>query len=86
MLSSPTSAASAPPHTFRTVFPVLALCWLSVFFDGMDVNMRGAVWGFTAFALAGLVGAVAISLVPLARRTGRTPASARTAVTAPPGA
>jgi len=27
-------------------------------------------WGFTTFALAGLVGAVAISLVPLARRIG----------------
>jgi AAHS family benzoate transporter-like MFS transporter len=43
MLSSPTSAASAPSHTFRTVFPVLALCWLAVFFDGMDVNIYGAV-------------------------------------------
>ncbi|GAA0447769.1 MFS transporter [Streptomyces olivaceiscleroticus] len=32
-----------PPHTFRTVFPVLALCWLAVFFDGMDVNIYGAV-------------------------------------------
>ncbi|MFD9032772.1 MFS transporter, partial [Streptomyces sp. NPDC059567] len=28
-------------------------------------------WGFTAFALAGLVGASAIALVPLARRIGR---------------
>ncbi|MER7175510.1 MFS transporter [Streptomyces mesophilus] len=41
------SAHSAPaaraPHTFRTVFPVLALCWLAVFFDGMDVNIYGAV-------------------------------------------
>jgi AAHS family benzoate transporter-like MFS transporter len=43
-------------------------------------------WGFTTFALAGLVGAVAIALVPLARRAGRTPAPARTAVTAPAGA
>jgi len=43
MHSSPTSAASAPSHTFRTVFPVLALCWLAVFFDGMDVNIYGAV-------------------------------------------
>lgn len=43
MLSSPTSTASAPSHTFRTVFPVLALCWLAVFFDGMDVNIYGAV-------------------------------------------
>lgn len=31
------------PHTFRTVAPVLALCWLAVFFDGMDVNIYGAV-------------------------------------------
>ncbi|WP_405922633.1 MFS transporter [Streptomyces sp. NBC_00035] len=30
-------------HTFRSVFPVLALCWLAVFFDGMDVNIYGAV-------------------------------------------
>ncbi|GAA5033442.1 MFS transporter [Streptomyces siamensis] len=36
-------AAPRPPHTFRTVFPVLALCWLAVFFDGMDVNIYGAV-------------------------------------------
>ncbi|MFJ2743822.1 MFS transporter [Streptomyces sp. NPDC087440] len=38
--------ASAPPgrpHTFRSVLPVLALCWLAVFFDGMDVNIYGAV-------------------------------------------
>lgn len=32
-----------PQHTFRSVFPVLALCWLAVFFDGMDVNIYGAV-------------------------------------------
>ncbi|MET9760470.1 aromatic acid/H+ symport family MFS transporter [Streptomyces sp. NPDC006372] len=32
-----------PPHSFRSVFPVLALCWLAVFFDGMDVNIYGAV-------------------------------------------
>jgi hypothetical protein len=43
MPSSPTSAASAPSHPFRTVFPVLALCWPAVFFDGMDVNIYGAV-------------------------------------------
>jgi AAHS family benzoate transporter-like MFS transporter len=43
-------------------------------------------WGFTTFALAGLVGAVAISLVPLARRTGRTPAPAQAAVTVAAGA
>ncbi|CAM5671477.1 MFS transporter [Streptomyces spiroverticillatus] len=38
--------APAPPgrpHTFRSVLPVLALCWLAVFFDGMDVNIYGAV-------------------------------------------
>ncbi|WP_432038528.1 MFS transporter [Streptomyces cucumeris] len=33
----------SPPHSFRTVFPVLALCWLAVFCDGMDVNIYGAV-------------------------------------------
>lgn len=27
-------------------------------------------WGFTAFAIAGLLGAVAVSLVPLAARLG----------------
>ena len=44
MKSSPAPTASCPPrHTFRTVFPVLALCWLAVFFDGMDVNIYGAV-------------------------------------------
>lgn len=43
MNSSHSSAASRSPHTFRTVFPVLALCWLAVFFDGMDVNIYGAV-------------------------------------------
>jgi AAHS family benzoate transporter-like MFS transporter len=32
-----------PPHTLRTALPVLALCWLAVFFDGMDVNVYGAV-------------------------------------------
>jgi hypothetical protein len=32
-----------PRHTFRTVFPVLALCRPAVFFDGMDVNIYGAV-------------------------------------------
>lgn len=38
----------APPatgraHTFRSVAPVLALCWLAVFFEGMDVTVYGAV-------------------------------------------
>ncbi|MFI0982117.1 MFS transporter [Streptomyces sp. NPDC021093] len=41
------SGARAPSpqraHTFRSVLPVLALCWLAVFFDGMDVNIYGAV-------------------------------------------
>ncbi|MEU9861090.1 aromatic acid/H+ symport family MFS transporter [Streptomyces sp. NPDC047971] len=41
-MTSPSSPPRAP-HTFRTVFPVLALCWLAVFFDGMDVNIYGAV-------------------------------------------
>ncbi|MDQ0716854.1 AAHS family benzoate transporter-like MFS transporter [Streptomyces luteogriseus] len=41
---TPTPPPTSPaPHTFRTVFPVLALCWLAVFFDGMDVNIYGAV-------------------------------------------
>src|ERR1044072_5342354 len=39
-----TSVLSRPPrHTFRTVFPVLSLCWMAVFFDGMDVNIYGSV-------------------------------------------
>lgn len=42
---APASAAAPPrpPHTFRTVALVLALCWLAVFFEGMDVNIYGAV-------------------------------------------
>lgn len=43
MTPSGTPGAPHPQHTFRTVFPVLALCWLAVFFDGMDVNIYGAV-------------------------------------------
>ncbi|MFE5299664.1 MFS transporter [Streptomyces sp. NPDC056632] len=39
--------ATAPPqpraHTLRSVLPVLALCWVAVFFDGMDVTIYGAV-------------------------------------------
>ncbi|MFI8192383.1 MFS transporter [Streptomyces sp. NPDC085946] len=35
--------ASPPSRSFRTVAPVIALCWLAVFFDGMDVNIYGAV-------------------------------------------
>ncbi|MFF6776781.1 MFS transporter [Streptomyces sp. NPDC012637] len=31
------------PHTLRSVLPVLALCWVAVFFDGMDVTIYGAV-------------------------------------------
>ncbi|MFJ6750087.1 MULTISPECIES: MFS transporter [unclassified Streptomyces] len=38
-----TPAAPGRRHTFRSVAPVLALCWLAVFFDGMDVNVYGAV-------------------------------------------
>ncbi|WP_235467054.1 MFS transporter [Streptomyces platensis] len=34
---------AARGHTFRSVAPVLALCWLAVFFDGMDVSIYGAV-------------------------------------------
>lgn len=43
---TPMSASGQPRptrHTLRTVAPVLALCWLAVFFDGMDVNIYGAV-------------------------------------------
>lgn len=50
MTSSATSGISGPrpphpdrAHTFRSVLPVIALCWLAVFFDGMDVNIYGAV-------------------------------------------
>ncbi|MEU9337690.1 MFS transporter [Streptomyces sp. NPDC048290] len=39
----PPTPAPRPTHTFRSVAPVLALCWLAVFFDGMDVNIYGAV-------------------------------------------
>lgn len=51
------TAIPSPPRTFRAVAPVIALCWLVVFFDGMDVNIYGAVmphllddkgFGFTA--------------------------------------
>ncbi|MFI6208028.1 MFS transporter [Streptomyces sp. NPDC051041] len=35
--------ASPPSRSFRAVAPVIALCWLAVFFDGMDVNIYGAV-------------------------------------------
>ncbi|AJT63644.1 hypothetical protein T261_1959 [Streptomyces lydicus] len=46
--ASPTGTSAAPVplsarHTFRSVAPVLALCWLAVFFDGMDVSVYGAV-------------------------------------------
>jgi MFS transporter, AAHS family, benzoate transport protein len=40
---STAAAPARPPHTFRTVALVLALCWLAVFFEGMDVNIYGAV-------------------------------------------
>ncbi|MBR7679029.1 MFS transporter, partial [Streptomyces daliensis] len=42
----PSSGAPAPEgrtHSFRSVAPVLGLCWMAVFFDGMDVNIYGAV-------------------------------------------
>ncbi|MEU5537936.1 aromatic acid/H+ symport family MFS transporter [Streptomyces sp. NPDC020362] len=35
--------APRPARSFKTVAVVLALCWLAVFFDGMDVNIYGAV-------------------------------------------
>ncbi|MFI9615636.1 MFS transporter [Streptomyces sp. NPDC052023] len=59
--------ASTPPppdRSFRTVGVVIALCWLAVFFDGMDVNIYGATMphlladeslGFST-ALAGTIG------------------------------
>ncbi|MFJ2772163.1 MFS transporter [Streptomyces sp. NPDC087300] len=58
------SPVNPPERTFRAVAPVIALCWLVVFFDGMDVNIYGAVmphliddkdFGFTA-STAGTVG------------------------------
>ncbi|WP_406317699.1 MFS transporter [Streptomyces sp. NBC_00118] len=58
------TAIPSPPRTFRAVAPVIALCWLVVFFDGMDVNIYGAVmphllddkgFGFTA-STAGTIG------------------------------
>ncbi|WP_371542004.1 aromatic acid/H+ symport family MFS transporter [Streptomyces sp. NBC_00554] len=42
-MTLPGTKDAHPRHTFRSVFPVLALCWLAVFFDGMDVNIYGAV-------------------------------------------
>ncbi|GAB7106670.1 aromatic acid/H+ symport family MFS transporter [Streptomyces phaeofaciens JCM 4814] len=38
-----TPLASPPTRSFKAVAPVIALCWLAVFFDGMDVNIYGAV-------------------------------------------
>ncbi len=58
------STTSPPDRSFRVVAPVIALCWLAVFFDGMDVNIYGATMphlladdslGFTP-ALAGTIG------------------------------
>ncbi|MEV0558375.1 MFS transporter [Streptomyces sp. NPDC050597] len=50
---------------------------------GALANSGNQSWGFTTFALAGLLGALAIALVPLARRIGRSdspaPASVATA-------
>jgi AAHS family benzoate transporter-like MFS transporter len=57
-------STSPPTRSFRAVAAVIALCWLAVFFDGMDVNIYGAVMphllddpglGFTP-GLAGTVG------------------------------
>ncbi len=48
MSRSPNPAPAPPPsapagaHSFRSVALVLGLCWLAVFFDGMDVNIYGA--------------------------------------------
>lgn len=59
-----TTPHTPPERSFRTVGAVMALCWLVVFFDGMDVNIYGAVMphllddsslGFTA-STAGTVG------------------------------
>ncbi|MDX2732053.1 MULTISPECIES: MFS transporter [unclassified Streptomyces] len=59
-----TTPHTPPERSFRTVGAVMALCWLAVFFDGMDVNIYGAVMphllddsslGFTA-STAGTVG------------------------------
>ncbi|GAA2405128.1 aromatic acid/H+ symport family MFS transporter [Streptomyces glaucosporus] len=44
--SPPSPADRAAPgrtHSFRSVAAVLGLSWLAVFFDGMDVNIYGAV-------------------------------------------
>ncbi|MEV7103844.1 hypothetical protein [Streptomyces atroolivaceus] len=58
------STTSPPDRSFRVVAPVIALCWLAVFFDGMDVNIYGATMphlladeslGFTS-ASAGSIG------------------------------
>lgn len=39
-----TAPGAAPPaRSFKSVALVLGLCWLVVFFDGMDVNIYGAV-------------------------------------------
>ncbi|GGY99720.1 MFS transporter [Streptomyces poonensis] len=43
-MTAPVPAPASPPkRSFRAVAPVIALCWLAVFFDGMDVNIYGAV-------------------------------------------
>ncbi|MFE7712234.1 MFS transporter [Streptomyces sp. NPDC057486] len=42
MASSQTSQTSVQSRSFRSVAVVIALCWLAVFFDGMDVNIYGA--------------------------------------------
>lgn len=40
-MTAPGTSRKGP--SLRTAAPVLALCWLAVFFDGMDVNIYGAV-------------------------------------------
>ncbi|MFJ6572014.1 MFS transporter [Streptomyces sp. NPDC091292] len=35
--------STRPERSFRAVALVMALCWVAVFFDGMDVNIYGAV-------------------------------------------
>ncbi|MFB7306016.1 hypothetical protein [Streptomyces sp. NPDC056192] len=86
-----TTRSAPPERSFRTVGAVMALCWLAVFFDGMDVNIYGAVMphllddsslGFTTFAAAAVLGAAAICLVPLARRARHGAAAQQTSTLA----
>ncbi|MGW5336441.1 MFS transporter [Streptomyces bauhiniae] len=63
-MTAPQPEAPRAARSFRSVAPVVALCWLAVFFDGMDVNIYGATiphlladksLGFSP-ALAGTIG------------------------------